>query len=192
MLAPPELRSVHPLGKSPVRHGWRHVTLAETGLIVTYLCDTYGKGCPRAGAGGRPAEPGGGSAGYIGCTMRRGSAMPPLLLRLIFTEIPKRTPALLRPIAKLITGQVDRSFVGPQLDLHLDYWEAALGHGGWFTGATFGAADIMMSFPVEAAAARLGLGAHRRKLRTFLQQIQGRPAYVQALARGGAYDLASA
>ena len=118
--------------------------------------------------------------------------MPPLLLKLVFTQMPRgRMPALIRPIARRIADGVRTQFVDPQIKLHLDYLEGELGKTQWFAGDEFTAADIQMSFPVEAAASRGGLDASRPKLFAFLQRIHARPAYQRALDRGGRYELIS-
>ena len=118
--------------------------------------------------------------------------MPPLLLKLIFDQIEKNPmPFFVRPIARAIVSRVKSSFIEPQIAQHLDYMEAELGKSTWFTGNEFTAADIQMSFPLEAAVARGGLNASRPKLMAFLNRIHTRPAYQQALERGGAYELLS-
>lgn len=116
--------------------------------------------------------------------------MPPLLLKLVFRRVEKAPmPFFAKPVARRIAGQVQRSFVDPQIALHLDYLEGELGKGAWFGGDTFSVADIQMSFPLEAAAARGGLDAGRPRLWAFLERIHARPAYRRALARGGDYAL---
>jgi glutathione S-transferase len=100
-------------------------------------------------------------------------------------------PFLVRPVARAIVRQVNQSFIDPQLRLHFDYMEAELGKRPWFAGAEFTAADIQMSFPLEAAASRGGLGATHPKLTSFLKRIHARPAYQRALKIGGPYDFAS-
>jgi glutathione S-transferase len=97
-----------------------------------------------------------------------------------------------RPVARAIARKVQRAFVDPQIALHLDYLEGELRKDDWFGGGSFGVADIAMSFPLEAAAARGGLGPDRPKLAGFLDRIHARPAYRRALERGGAYRLAPA
>jgi glutathione S-transferase len=186
MLAPPELRAVHPLGKSPVLTDGE-LTLAESGAIIEYLADRYGAGALIA-APGTPER--------LRCNYwlhyAEGSLMPPLLLKLVFRRVEAApVPFFVRPIAKGIAGKVQQTFVDPQLALHLDYLEAELGKSAWFGGERFGAADIQMSFPLEAAAARAGLDASRPRLWAFLQRIHARPAYQRALDRGGAYSLES-
>jgi glutathione S-transferase len=184
MLAPESLRAVHPLGKSPVITDGA-LTLAESGAIIEYLVDHYGDG--------RLAPP-------IGTPERlryiywlhyaEGSAMPLLVLRLIFNKIEASPmPFFVRPIARLIVDRVKQSFIEPQIALHLGYLETELEKSLWFVGSEFTAADIQMSFPLEAAAARAGLDISRPKLMDFLDRIHARPAYRRALERGGAYEL---
>jgi glutathione S-transferase len=184
MLAPPELRAVHPLGKSPVITDG-DVTLAESGAIVEYLVDRYGAGrfVPAAGTPERLRY-------SYWMHYAEGSAMPPLLLKLIFTQIPKSPmPAIVRPIVRGIADRVRKQFVEPQITLHLDYLEGELGKSLWFAGSEFTAADVQMSFPVEGAAVRGGLDASRPKLWAFLERIHARPAYKRAVEKGGPYEL---
>ena len=184
MLAPPELRAVHPLGKSPVVTE-DDVTLAETGAIVEWVIERYGLG---------RLAPTPGSAERLRWTYwlhySEGSAMPPLLLKLVFGRLPNSSPALLRPIVNAIAGRAQSSFIDPNLKAHFDYWEAELGKSEWFAGSEFTAADVMMSFPVEAAADRAGALNGRPGLAAFLQKIHARPAYRRALERGGPYAYA--
>ncbi len=184
MLAPLSLREVHPLGKSPVITDGT-LTLAESGAIIEYLVDRYG--------GGRLAPPPG-TPERLRYTYwlhyAEGSAMPPLLLKLIFDRIENAPmPFFVRPIARAIAGRTKTSFIEPQIARHLNYLEAELGKSTWFAGNELTAADIQMSFPLEAAAARGGLDAGRPKLMGFLERIHARPAYRRALGRGGAYEL---
>jgi glutathione S-transferase len=183
MLAPAELRRVHPLGKAPVITDG-DTTLAESGAIVEYLVGTYGQGrlIPPAGTPERLRY-------TTWMHYAEGSAMPPLVMKLVFGRLPARMPALVRPFVRRIMAQVQRGFVDPQLKAHADYWEAELGRHEWFAGDDFTAADIQMSFPLEAAASR-GRGTEGRpKVQAFLDRIHARPAYVRALERGGPYAL---
>jgi glutathione S-transferase len=193
MLAPPELKAIHPLGKSPVVTDDGAV-IAETGLIVEYLCDKYGEHlAPEARLA--PAK----SAGVDSAERLRwlywlhyaeGSAMTPLILKLVFSRLGPQSPALIRPLVGGIASKVQSAFVDPQLKLHIDYWEAELAASGWFAGDRFSAADVVMSFPVEAAADRVGYGPDRPRLKAFLTAIHARPANVRALERGGPYRYA--
>ena len=185
MLAPPELRAVHPLGKSPVIEDQGRV-LAESGAILEYLVERHGQGRLRP-----PADSEQRLRYLYWMHYAEGSAMPPLLMKLVFDRIGRAPmPFFAKPIAKSIVGNVLRTFVLPQLKQHLDYMEGELGKASWFAGEEFSAADIQMSFPLEAAAKCAGLDARSRpKLWDFLQRIHGRPAYQRALERGGRYEL---
>ncbi len=183
LLAPPELLAVHPLGKSPVIVDGT-ATLAESGAIIEYLVDRYG--------GGRLIPPAG-TPERLRYTYwlhyAEGSAMPPLLLKLVFDRVANNpAPWPVSAIARRIAGTVTGAFIGPQLKRHLDYLEAELAAHPWFAGEEFTAADVQMSFPLEAAAARAGLDAGRPRLMAFLDRIHGRGAYRRALERGGPYS----
>jgi glutathione S-transferase len=183
-LAPASLRAVHPLGKSPVVTDGE-LTLAESGAIIEYLVDRHGQG-RLAPAPGTPER----LRYTYWLHYAEGSAMPPLLLSLVFSRLPKGPmPFFLRPVVKGISGQVMKAFVTPQLRLHLDYMEGELGKSTYFAGEAFSAADIQMSFPIEAAGARGGLGEKRPKLAAWLERIHARPAYQRALEKGGPYEL---
>jgi glutathione S-transferase len=184
MLAPPELLAVHPLGKSPVIVDGA-VTVAESGAIVEYLVDKYGAG---------RLIPPTGSAQRLRYTYwlhyAEGSAMPPLLLKLVFNRIAANpAPWPISAIARRIASTVQDSFIDPNLKRHLDFMEAEMTANAWFAGEEFTAADIQMSFPLEAAASRGGLNASRPKLMAYLDRIHARDAYKRALERGGKYDF---
>ena len=170
MLAPEALKHVHPLGKSPVIEDDGR-TLAETGLIVEYLVDRHGPVLAP------PRE----SDLYwryrYWLHYAEGSAMPPLLVKLYID----RLGLLAWPV---------RPVVAAQLKVHIDFLESELGAAPWFLGERFSAADIMLSFPLEAATARAGLDATRPNLFGFLRRIHERPAYRRALEKGGAYRYA--
>jgi glutathione S-transferase len=179
MLAPPELMLVHPLGKSPVITD-DGVTVAETGAIVEYILGRYGSGRMA------PSETIDRLRYTYWLHFAEGSAMPPLVMTLIFDEIPKRAPLLVRPVARATGRAVQTSFLEPQITRQLDLMESELGRGAWFAGSEISGADVMMSFPVEAAANRSGLG-DRVKLKAWLDAIHRRPAYRRALEKGGPY-----
>ena len=184
MLAPPELRKIHPLGKSPVITDG-DATIAESGAIIDYLMERYGNG-RLAPASGSPE-----ALRYrYWMHFAEGSAMPPLLLKLVFDRIEKSpVPFFAKPIVKGIAAKTKAAFIAPQLRTHLDFMEGELGKSLWFAGEAFTAADIQMSFAVEAAQARGGLDASRPKLMAYLQRIHARPAYQRALERGGPFEL---
>lgn len=170
MLAPKELRRAHPLGKSPIIEDQGRI-FAETGLIVEYLVQRYGP----------DLAPPSGSDSYwrykYWLHYAEGSLMPPLLLKLVINRLG-------------LLGRPARPFVNTQLKLHLDFLEGELSKGPWFLGETFSAADIMMSFPLEAARARAGLDGTRPNLMDFLKRTHARDAYKRALEKGGAYVYA--
>jgi len=183
MLAPPSLLAIHPLGKSPVIVDGG-VTVAESGAVVEYLIDRYGGGrlIPAVGTPERLRY-------TYWLHYAEGSAMPPLLLKLVFDRVANApAPWPISAIARRIAGTVQNSFIGPQLKRHLDYMEAELTARPWFAGEEFTAADVQMSFPLEAAASRAGLNAGRPRLMGFLERIHARDAYKRALTRGGPYS----
>lgn len=173
MLAPPELKRVHPLGKSPVIEdaGDPNRIIAETGAIVEYLVDR---------ADGRLGAPANRTAALeyrYWLHYAEGSLMPPLLLKLVLGRIP-------------LFGKAALKRVQPMIDVHLDFIETHLATRPWFTGDTMTAADVMMSFPLEAARSRGGLDASRPATIAWLDKVHARPAYQAALRNGGPYAYA--
>jgi glutathione S-transferase len=170
MLAPPSLRAVHPLGKAPLIEDDGRV-VAETGAIVEYVVEL---------AEGRLGPPANREA-----VLRyrhflhyaEGSMMPPLLALLVVN----RLGLLGRPARKPLLAM---------FAAHLKWLESELATRAWFAGDAFSAADIMMSFPLEAARARAGLDARYPNLQDWLERIHARPAYGAALAKGGPYAFA--
>jgi glutathione S-transferase len=184
MLAPPELTQVHPLGKSPVVTD-NGITVAESGAIIEYLLESYGAGRFVPKAGSEEAR-----RFRYWLHFAEGSAMPPLLLKLVALRIGSaRMPFFVKPIARRIAETMQSSFIDPQLKLHFGYVEAELAKSAWFVGDAFTAADVQMSFPLEAASHRAGAKALPH-VRAFLERIHARDAYQRALARGGKYDFA--
>jgi glutathione S-transferase len=182
MRAPASLKSVHPLGKSPVIEDKGRV-VAESGAIIEYLIGTYDKDRQLRPAGGTDER-----LRYIyWLHYAEGSAMPLLLLKLIFLRLPGQMPIFLRSVGKLISESVQRKLVDPQLADHLAYWNSELARDGWFAGKAFSAADIAMSFPVEAGMSRMDAKGDVSAVRHYLEAIRARPAYQRALVRGGAY-----
>jgi len=184
MLAPPELKAIHPLGKSPVVVDGDAV-LAESGAVIEYLLEKYGDG---------RLKPAAGTQDKLRWTYflhyAEGSMMAPLLMKLVFDRVETSpAPFFVKPIARGIAKKVKGSYIQPQIDQHLKFLEAELVQRDWFAGADFSAADIQMSFPLEAAAARGGLDSAYPRLTAFLTRIHARPAYQRALDRGGPYQL---
>jgi glutathione S-transferase len=184
MLAPPELRQVHPLGKSPVLSE-DTLVLAESGAIVEYLVERHGNGrlVPPAGSPDRLRY-------RYWLHYAEGSMMPPLVMKLVFDRMEKGPmPFFARPVARALAGKVKGAFIQPNIDRHLDFLEAELSKTVWFAGEEFTAADIQMSFPLEAAAARGGLDARRSRLTDWLARIHAREAYKRAIERGGEFSI---
>jgi len=174
MLAPPELKKVHPLGKSPVIEDTDVQgvgVIAETGAIVEYLVDKAD------GKLGAPANRGDALRYRFWLHYAEGSMMPPLLLKLVLARIP-------------IMGKVAVKKIQPMIDVHLDYVESELSQRPWFAGAEMTAADIMMSFPLEAARSRGGLNESRPATTAWLAKVHARPAYQAGLKKGGPYAYA--
>ena len=170
MLAPPELKQVHPLGKSPViQHDGRVV--AETGAIIEYIVEQAD------GRLGAPAHREDALRYRHFLHYAEGSLMPPLLLKLVLSRVP-------------LFGKAAQKKIKPMIDIHLDYVDAELADRPWFAGREFTAADVMMSFPLEAAVARAGATEGRPHIAAWLKTIHARPAYQAALAKGGPYAYA--
>ena len=185
MLAPPELRAVYPLGKSPVVTDGE-VTVAESGAIVEYLVDRYGAGRLRP-APGTPEH----LRYRYWLHFAEGSAQPQLMLKLFFNRLPAAPmPEEARPVVQALVERMNSTYIDPNLRAQLDLMEAELGRSAWFAGDEFSAADVQMSFPLEAAVERAGLDASRPQLMGFLERIHDRPAYHRALERGGPYRFA--
>ncbi|MES2296850.1 MAG: glutathione S-transferase [Pseudomonadota bacterium] len=184
MLAPGALRAIHPLGKSPVITDGQ-VTVAESGAIIEYLLERYGQGrfAPAPGTPERLRYT------YF-LHYAEGSAMTPLLMKLVFDRVETSPMAFfVKPVARAIAQKVKNSYILPQIEQHLNYLEDELGKSTWFAGEAFSAADIQMSFVLEAAAARGGPAGALPHVRAFLERIHARAAYQRALERGGPYAL---
>jgi glutathione S-transferase len=170
LAAPPEMRRIHPLGKSPIIED-NGIVVAETGAIIEYLVEKAG------GRLGPPAEPTDARRYRYFLHYAEGSAMSVLLMRMVVGMVP-------------LLGRAAKKMLQPLVDTHLDYIETELAARPWFAGQTFTAADTMMSFPLEFAAAKAdGLRGHPATA-AWLDKIHSRPAYRKALERGGPYDFA--
>jgi glutathione S-transferase len=182
-LAPPELLKIHPLGKAPVITDDGD-TIAESGAIIEYLVERYGKGA---------LVPPAGTPEKIRYTywmhFAEGTAMPPLVMKLVFNRIERGPmPFFAKPIARAISRKVKDGFIDPNLERIVKHIEEELGRVGWFAGSELTAADIQMSFPVEAAAARVGAAA-LPNVKRFLDRIHERPAYQRAIEKGGKVEV---
>ncbi|MAN73433.1 MAG: glutathione S-transferase [Henriciella sp.] len=182
-LAPDALRAVHPLGKSPILEE-DDIIVAETGAIIEYVIETHGGGRLKPAKGTPEAR-----AWTYWMHYAEGSAMPPLLMKLVFQMLPQNANALVRPMVKAIASRTQDSFIDPRVREHVEFWDSSLAPTGWFAGDAFTAADIIMSFPLEAAADRSIAGQYPN-ISGFLTRIHERPAYQRALERGGPYAYA--
>jgi len=183
-LAAAELLAIHPLGKSPVITDG-DLTVAESGAIVEYLVSKYDNGrlLPAEGTPERLAY-------TYWLHYAEGTFMPLMILSLIMHRIETAPmPFFVKPIARGIVAKVRGGYLGANTKLNLDYMEAALGKSTWFCGDEFTAADIQMSFALEAAEVRTNLSAEYPHLAEFLQRIRAMPAYQAGIEKGGPYAL---
>ena len=166
-LAPPELKQVHPLGKSPVITDGDK-TIAESGAIVEYVLERYGNGRMRPKPGTDDHWK------YVEWMhFAEGSAMLPLLMALYST--------LLGDAASPLQPRIDSEIAN-----HLSYMEAALGDRQFFVGNELTGADIQMLFILEAAGSRL---APYPRLVAYRDRMHARPAYQRGIEKGGPYQL---
>lgn len=182
-LAPAELREVHPLGKSPVITD-DDVTVAESGLIVEYLIEKYGNGrlMPAAGTPEHLQY-------RYWMHYAEGTFMPLMIIALIMNRIETApVPFFIKPVTKQIAAKAMAGYAGPNIKLNLDYLEETLQASAWFCGDEMTGADILMSFPIEAAATRTDLSESYPALNEFQQRIRALPAYKRAIEKGGPYD----
>ena len=182
LLAPPELKAVHPLGKSPVITDDSRV-VAESAVIIDYLVSKYGKGNLKPKSEDELLR-----YNYW-LHYAEGSAITPFLMQLVFHKVETAPmPFFVKPIAKKIAQTVRKSWINQQIKLHLDYMENEISKTGWFVGNDFSAADIILSYPIEAASERGGLNKHPN-LERFLKKVKERPAYKRAIEKGGPFQV---
>ena len=186
-LAPPELLDVHPLGKAPViTDGDR--TVAESGAIIEYLMYEYDDGRlrPEEGTAERLAY-------NYWLHYAEGTFAPLMILSLVLSRIDEAPmPFFLRPVAKGITQKVRDAYLDANAIRNLEFMDATLRESRWFCGHVFTAADVQMSFALEAAEVRSNLTEKYPHLAAFLETIRARPAYKRALDKGGHYELMGA
>ena len=185
-LAPPELKHIHPLGKSPVLTDGELV-VAESGAILEYLAECYGAQAPAELAHLEPAR---GTPAHRQCRFwmhyAEGSLMNWLVMQLVFDSIPRQPmPFFVRPVARALCAGVQHKLIQPNVQAALAFMENHLAQHRWFAGEHLSLADFQMSFAVEAALARRAAASAWPHLHAYLQRIQARPAYQQALAKGG-------
>jgi glutathione S-transferase len=173
-LAPPELETVHPLGKSPVITDG-DLTIPESGAIVDYIIRHYGQ------ANGKPAMmPAPDSADYeiynYWLHYAEGSAMLPLMLHLYVSRL-KEAGAPLHP-------RIDS-----EMATHLGFVDDALKGRDFFIGNSLTGADIQMSFVGDLAKVFDKLAPYPNLAR-WLSQMHARPAFQRSIEKGGAYRFA--
>lgn len=184
-LAPPELKAIHPLGKSPViTDGER--TVAETGFIIEYLIDHYGNG---------KLQPKVGTEEYFRYRYwlhaGEGSTMPPLVMFIIYAATTRApVPFFIRPITRLIFEKIKAGYLLPTIKGNLQLMEDELNKSTWFAGEELTGADILLLFAIEAASVRVGLDEYP-KLKAFVERVYARPAYQKALEAGGPFAILS-
>lgn len=183
MLAPKALLKVHPLGKSPVVTD-EGVAVAESGAIVEYLLDRFP---------GHALRPEPGTPEHLRWRYwlhyAEGSAMPILLLKVVFAQMPRQGPWLARPLLKAVSAGAMLTFVGPELERHLTFWANHLAEHRYFAGEAFSAADIQMSFALEGALSDADIARRYPRLVELREEFRARPAWQRAEARGGRLDL---
>ena len=185
-LAPPELKKIHPLGKSPVLTDGELV-VAESGAILEYLAECYGAQAPAELAHLEPAR---GTPAHRQCRFwmhyAEGSLMNWLVMQLVFGSIPRQPmPFFVRPVARALCVGVQQKLIQPNVQAALAFMENHLAQHRWFAGEHLSLADFQMSFAVEAALARGTAASAWPHLQAYLQRIQARPAYQRALEKGG-------
>jgi glutathione S-transferase len=185
-LAPPELKAVHPLGKSPVITDNGEV-IAESGAIIEYLVEKFG---PAASGELAQLQPPPGTASHRQCRFwmhyAEGSLMNWLLMKLVFQAIPRqKMPFFARPIARGICQNVQAKLIDPNLATAQQFIEDHLDRNMWFAGDALTMADFQMSYAVEALLARRSVEGGSPKLAAFRSRIAARPAYQRALEKGG-------
>ena len=183
-LAPPELQALHPLGKAPIVTDGDN-TLAESGAIIEYLVNNYDDGRLRP-ADGTPQR----LLYNYWLHYAEGSFLSLMLLSLTISRIESAPmPFFAKPIAKGIAAKVRNGYLDANVQRNVDFMESSLGSSPWFCGDELTAADIQMSYAVDAAEARVDLNDGYPNLVGYLQRMRARPAYQAALEKGGPYAL---
>lgn len=186
-LAPPELLDVHPLGKAPVITDGDK-TVAESGAIIEYLTYEYDDGRlrPEEGTDERLAY-------NYWLHYAEGTFAPLMILSLVLSRIEQAPmPFFLKPVAKGIAQKVRDAYLDANVARNLTFMDNTLQRKRWFCGNVFTAADVQMSFALEAAEVRTNLADDYPHLAAFLETIRARPAYKRALDKGGHYELMGA
>ena len=177
MRAPASLREIHPLGRSPLLEIDGQI-LAESGAILMYLTEREGRFGPPQADGKQDF--------HYWLHYAEASAMPPLLVKLLTTTMRRaKVPFFIKPIVRTVAEQLDATFTDGELRAHFGWIEEALSTRDFFAGSAFTAADIQMSFPIQASFARAGVLPERPFSQAWLKRVESRPAYQRALEKGG-------
>jgi glutathione S-transferase len=190
-LAPPELKKIHPLGKSPVITDAGEV-IAESGAIIEYLVERYGQNAAGELANLQPVS---GTPGNRECRFwmhyAEGSLMNWLVMKLVFMSIPRRPmPFFVKPIARSLCSAVQQKLIDPNLETALQFMDEHLAKNPWFAGEQLSIADFQMSFAVEAALARTRADGKYPHLQAYKDKLNARPAYQRAIEKGGPVVMA--
>ena len=190
-LAPPELKAIHPLGKSPVITDGG-ITVAESGAILEYLAETYGA---QAGTIGSTLTPRPGTPEHRQCRFwihyAEGSLMNWLVMKLVFKTIPTQPmPFFVRPVARAISGKVQGRLIDPNLTTALEFMDRHLASHAWFAGDQISLADFQMSFAVEAVLSRAENASAYPHLKAYRDRMAARPGYQRAVEKGGPVVMA--
>ena len=190
-LAPPELKKVHPLGKSPVVTDDGEI-IAESGAIIEYLVERYGLDAQGELSHLLPAP---GTPEQRQCRFwmhyAEGSLMNWMVMKLVFVTIPTQPmPFFVRPIARLLCSGVLAKLIDPNITTALGFIEEHLSRNTWFAGEHLTMADFQMSFAVEAALSRSKDGTAYPGLQAYGARLRARPAYQRAIKKGGPVVMA--
>lgn len=185
-LAPSQLKEIHPSGKAPILVVDDR-PLVESGFIIEYVLKHYDTEHTL-----KPSEDN--DAAWENYTFwmhfAEASAMPPLVMRLVFAKIVDKSPMLIKPVSKMIRKQVEDGMIRGNINMALALMEQHLQDNHWFAGESFSAADIQMHFVVAAANARPNLDSIQYvHLLNWLKRCETRPAFQQAVAKGGKLDF---
>jgi glutathione S-transferase len=175
-----DLRAVHPLGRAPVVEV-DGTKLVESGAILEELLDRFGEGRLRP-------QP-------LTDEMRRyrlflhfaeSSMMTPLFISLLTARVRKaKLPFFVKPIARRIADQIDGTYTNREMATHLDFLERELEGREYFAADELTAADIQMSYALEAATQRAGLDGRHPNLVAHMERTKARAAYQRAVERAG-------
>lgn len=176
--APKSAQSLHPLGRFPIVEVDGRI-LVESGAIITYMVAREGK-C-------KPTDEEDQLQYTYWLHYAEGSAMTPMIVKLITTGMKNtKLPFFIKPIVKSIAKKIDQSFTDGEIQTHFGWIEKFLSEHQYFAGDHFSAADIQMSYPIQASFVRSDVFPNRPFTQAWLDRVQSRSAYQQALIKGGA------